>query len=397
MICNGKKKGMSAMLNMLCLCFAAVASADAGAVLPVVDLSGETHRQTVIAAGTEKDYQGHPTTLMTEDGRIIAVWCTPHGGWCGPAAESSDHGRTWKRIDDRFPAAYRRFVNCPSIYRLVDPRGKARVWVWGQAKLPQDAEDPYKNRPLAEAMPSVMSEDEGMTWKEMPPLGPKFRCVMAFASIIRRSDGSYLGMFHSGPGGRDKSPLKVSQSVSKDGGLTWSDPVLVAEADGKDLCEPYVFRSPKSDEFCCLMREDKRTGCSMMMFSRDEGRTWSRPEETPWGLTGDRHHGVTLPDGRLVVVFRDMAPKSPTHGHFVGWIGTYDAIRSKRPEGTCRVKLIHAHRLIDCGYPGIHLLPDGTVFVTTYAKYRAGKEKNSIVCTRFRMEEIDERLRKMKK
>ena len=41
--------------------------------LPLVDISGETNRHVVIAAGTEKQYQGHPTTVMTADGWHAAV------------------------------------------------------------------------------------------------------------------------------------------------------------------------------------------------------------------------------------------------------------------------------------------------------------------------------------
>ena len=38
----------------------------------------------------------------------------------------------------------------------------------------------------------------------------------------------------------------------------------------------------------------------MMVFSRDEGETWTASVETPWGLTGDRHEGVPLPDGGIL-------------------------------------------------------------------------------------------------
>ena len=91
---------------------------------PWVDLSGDKTKDVIVAEGRPDLYQGHPTTALLPDGRIIAVWCTPHGGWCGPAAESADGGRTWTRIDDRFPEGFRRHVNCPSIYRLVGPDGK---------------------------------------------------------------------------------------------------------------------------------------------------------------------------------------------------------------------------------------------------------------------------------
>ncbi|MDO5319832.1 MAG: exo-alpha-sialidase [bacterium] len=358
---------------------------------PVVDISDRVENQTVLARGTKDRYEGHPTTVMTQDGRVIAVWCAPHGGGAGWAAESKDGGRSWTRIDDRFPAEFKKHVNCPSIYRLVGPDGKARLWVWSQSKqLPGDKPGDFWScrKTLSQSMPSVMSEDEGLTWRECPPLGEKFRCVMAFSSIVRLKDGSYLGLFHRGPPGADRSPLEVVQSVTTDGGFTWSEPRVVCAIRGKNPCEPYVFRSPDGNELCCVMRENTHTGCSLVMFSQDEGKTWSTPEDTPWALTGDRHQGVRLPDGREVIVFRDMAPKSPTRGHFVGWVGPYSAIKSKDPKGTFRIKLLHNFAGCDCGYPGIHLLPSGEILATTYLKYRAGEEKQSVVCTRFRVGEI---------
>ena len=61
--------------------------------LPLVDLSGETNRHAVVAAGTKAVYQGHPTTVLSRDGkRVFCVWTLNHGGKCGPAAESIDGG-----------------------------------------------------------------------------------------------------------------------------------------------------------------------------------------------------------------------------------------------------------------------------------------------------------------
>jgi len=47
-----------------------------GEKLPLVDLSQDTARHVVVAAGTEAVYQGHPTTvLMPDDKTIFCVWC----------------------------------------------------------------------------------------------------------------------------------------------------------------------------------------------------------------------------------------------------------------------------------------------------------------------------------
>ena len=362
---------------LLLVLISAQAAAEEGPDLPLLDISGETQRHVIVAQGTDEVYQGHPTTLLMPDGRtILGVWCVNHGGSAGPMARSDDGGRTWTRIDDRLPAGFSTHQNCPSIYRLVDRKGKERIWVWSAAL----------GRRGGPGMPSIMSEDGGHTWKEMPPLG--FPCVMTFSSALRLKDGSYLGLYHAGPGGKDKSPLEVLQTVTTDGGFTWSKPRIVASVPGKNPCEPFVFRSPDGMELCCLMRENTHKGRSLMMFSRDEGQTWSEPVDTPWGLSGDRHIGVQSPDGRWFFAFRDQAPKSPTRGHFVAWVGTYADIRNGMP-GQYRVKLLHSHAGADCGYPGVELLPDGDLIVTTYIKYLAGSRKHSVVSLRCRLDELD--------
>lgn len=349
--------------------------------LPTIDLSGETERQLVIAEGTPQTYQGHPTTLkLPGSDTLFCVWCINHGGAAGPMARSDDGGRSWVRLDASLPPGFSTHQNCPSIYRMVDPQGVARLWVFSAAL----------GKRGGPGMPSIMSEDEGKTWKEMPPLG--FPCVMTFSSIIRLQDGRYLGLYHKGPDGQDRTPLSVLQSITADGGLTWSEPKVVAAVDGKNPCEPFVLRSPDGRELCCLMRENTHTGHSLMMFSRDEGATWSEPVDTAWGLTGDRHMGVQAPDGRWVIAFRDLAPQSKTKGHFVAWVGTYEDIQKGRP-GQYRIKLLHSHakNVFDCGYPGLERLSDGTLHATTYIKYRPGPEKHSVVSTRFQLSEIDKR------
>jgi sialidase-1 len=125
-----------------------------------------------------------------------------------------------------------------------------------------------------------------------------------------------------------------------------------------------------------------------MMFSKDEGSSWSDPIDTPWGLSGDRHMGLYTRDGRLVIAFRDMAPNSPTRGHFIAWVGTYSDIQNSKP-GEYRVKLLHSYAGSDCGYPGMEILPDGSIVATTYIKYRDDSCKHSVVSTRFNIRETD--------
>jgi len=367
--------------------------------LKILDFSTETNRHVIVAQGTPQVYQAHPTTAMLADNKtIFCVWNIGHGGHAGPMARSDDGGLTWKRMDDSLPSNYVNFRNCPSIYRLTDPQGKERLWVFAASTRVQEPRE-FAGR-LRGWMPRIVSEDAGKTWREEPPLGPMaadastktwfsspFRCVMTFSSIVRLKDGSYLGMFHRGAAGKDAN-LQVLQSLTRDGGFTWSQPVMACDGTelvGKDPCEPYVFRSPDGDELCCLMRENKRSGTSLVMFSRDEGKTWSKAVDTPWGLTGDRHHGIRLPDGRLVIVFRNASPNAKDKG-FIAWVGTYDDIRQCHP-GQYRISLLRTFK--DGFYPGIHLLPDGTIVATTYTTYCQDDVGCSIVSVRFKMSEID--------
>ncbi|MDA3923429.1 MAG: sialidase family protein [Kiritimatiellae bacterium] len=85
---------------------------------------------------------------------------------------------------------------------------------------------------------------------------------------------------------------------------------------------------PQSDDLYCIMTFSsnvrRKDGSYLGLYhrSQDEGETWSKAVDTAWSLTGDRHQGIQLPDGRLVIVFRDMAIKSPTLGHFVAKLET---------------------------------------------------------------------------
>jgi hypothetical protein len=329
-----------------------------------------------------------------ENKTMFCVWSIGHGGHAGPMARSDDAGLTWTRMDDALPPNFVNFRNCPSLYRIIDPQGKERLWVFAARTL-TDKENPKLIEGRHQGfMPRIVSEDEGKTWRELPPIGGRiakddpFRCIMTFSSILQLKDGSSMGLFHRSSGIGEEGTLQVLRSITRDGGFTWSPPVVDCDGtklDGKHPCEPYVFRSPDGEELCCLMRENRRSGTSLVMFSRDEGQTWSQAVDAQWGLTGDRHHGIRLPDGRLVIVFRSASPKSKDKGGFIAWVGTCDDIRQGQP-GQYRVSLLKTFK--DGFYPGIHLLPDGTIVATTYANLIA-TENPSIVSVRFRMSEVD--------
>jgi hypothetical protein len=360
--------------------------------IPSVDISRDTTRQVVVARGTETTYNGHVNTLLMPDGKTIwAVWTYGHGGPCGPMKKSTDGGLTWSGLLD-VPDNWKTVVNCPTIHRLVAPNGRARLFVFaGTGQMYQ-----------------AISQDEGRTWSPMKKNG--LHAIVAPTTVEPVENGRKLLMWYERytDDVNGRSPVLLWQSASRDGGLTWSETKPICSIKDAEPCEPACVRSPDKRQLLLLIREDRnrdsRRPNSLYCTSDDEGRTWSLAKELPAALTGDRHTPCYAPDGRLVVVMRDVAAESPTRGSFVAWVGHYDDIVQGR-EGQYRVKLLHQYELekwpapyawlqgapckADCGYAGLNLLPDGTFVATTYVKYAPGPEMNSIVSVRFTLDEID--------
>ncbi len=350
---------------------------------PTVDLSQDTARQVVIAQGTAEVYQGHPTTLLLPDGKtMLCVWTQGHGGPCGPMKRSEDGGKTWSE-QLPVPENWKTTRNCPSLYRLTDPHGVTRLFVFagqgmGGTRQPDNG-----------SMQSSCSLDEGKTWSPMQAVG--LECVMPFCTIMPVEDGKKLiGLTNIRRPGETKDTKSniITQSESTDGGLTWSPWRVLVDLGDLKPCEPEVVRSPDGKQLLCMMRENLRSEPAHFITSDDEGKTWSSVKPLPPGLHGDRHKAVYAPDGRLVVCFRDTGAKSPTKNHFVAWVGHYKDIISGQ-DGEYKIKLLHSYKGGDCGYPGLELLPDGTLVATTYVKYRPGAEQNSVVSTRFTLAETD--------
>ena len=162
--------------------------------------------------------------------------------------------------------------------------------------------------------------------------------------VERLKDGRYLAMFHDDgrfitQGGEQTDPVTFTlyRTLSDDGGLNWTTPEAIWSGRDIHLCEPGVVRSPDGATLAILLRENSRRRNSHVMFSEDEGATWSPPRELPASLTGDRHTAVHTPDGRLFVSFRDTTHESPTKGDWVAWVGTWDDIRRGCPVSTAFV------------------------------------------------------------
>lgn len=351
-----------------------------GYSIPLVDLAADTDRQVVVDR-EDGQYLGHPTTVLLDDGRtILCVYPKGHGNGAIVLKRSEDGGRTWS---DRLPvpASWATSREVPTIHRVEDARGTRRLIVWSG---------------LHPARLSI-SVDEGRTWSELTPAGAWGGIVvMASVEKLRTAPGHYLGVFHddgrfftADPRVTTPVTFTLYAARSTDGGLSWSAPEAIHASQQVHLCEPGIVRSPDGGELAMLLRENARIANSHVMFSRDEGRTWTAPRELPGALTGDRHVGKYLPDGRLLVSFRDTTLDSPTRGDWVAWVGRYDDIAAGR-EGQYRVRFMDNTRSADCAYPALERLPDGTIVATTYGHWTAGAAP-WIVSLRFTIDELDRR------
>jgi len=353
--------------------------ASRGYSIPLIDLAAQTERQVVVDREPSQ-YLGHPTTVLLEDGQtIIAVYPKGHGRGPIVMKKSLDGGLTWS---ERLPVPenWATSLETPTIHRVVGPDGTRRLIVWSGL---------YPAR-------LAMSEDDGKTWTPLAPAGDWGGVVVMSALVERRpfGRGRYLAMFHDdgrffAKGPRQEKPpvFTLYQTSSDDGGMTWSFPAAPFASSEVNLCEPGIIRSPDGRTLAALLRENSRTRNSFVIFSKDEGRTWSVPRELPGALTGDRHTGKYAPDGRLLISFRDTTRESPTKGDWVAWVGTFDDIVKGR-EGQYRVRLMDNAEGADCAYPGVEVLPDGTFVLTTYGHWTAG-EPPYIMSVRLKLDELD--------
>ena len=344
--------------------------------IPTIDLSMETDRQVTVDK-EEKQYLGHPTTVLLNDGKsMYMVYPKGHGSGGIIMKYSSDRGHTWgERLE--VPESWSTSKEVPTLYPMIGPDGKERIFMFSGLHPVRIAH----------------SEDEGKNWSELEPIFD-FGGIVAMGDVIRLKNGNYMAFFHddgrfiSGDMKRN-SRFYVYSTISSDGGLSWSNPAIVTTDRDMKLCEPGVIRSPDGNEIAMLLRENGRKFNAAVIFSRDEGMSWSKPVELPASLTGDRHQCLYAHDGRLVITFRDHTYDSPTQGDFVAWVGQYEDL-VKQSEGQYRIRLLDNKSAWDCGYPAFEIFNDGSFFAATYGKWDAN-DPNYVKGVHFSLDEIDEK------
>tara|TARA_R110002111_G_scaffold153375_1_gene220078 strand:- start:3841 stop:5040 length:1200 start_codon:yes stop_codon:yes gene_type:complete len=337
-----------------------------GFSIPYIDLNEQAHRQTVVDR-EEGQYLGHPTTVLLEDNKtILCVYPKGHGKGGIVYKRSTDAGKTWsERLPT--PESWMTSREVPTLHRVIDANGKKRIIMFSGL---------YPTR-------MAVSEDDGLTWSELKQVGDWGGIVvMGCVEPLNTGKGHYMALFHDdgrfiSKDSKQESPIAFTlyKTLSTDGGLTWSNPEAIHKSSEYHICEPGIIRSPDGKQLAILLRENSRRHNSQIIFSNDEGKTWTAPRDLPGSLNGDRHTGKYAPDGRLLISFRSKTPKghtAPSEGDWVAWVGTYDDL-VKGNEGQYHVRLKDNTKGADCAYPGVEILPDGTFVITTYGHWEKDK------------------------
>lgn len=341
-----------------------------------LDLDQESNRQ-VLVDREEGVYLGHVSTVSLDAGKVIfAVYPRGHGRGPILMKKSLDGGKSWtKRLPT--PKNWETSLETPTIHAVTDPKSKKRRLILWSGLWPARL---------------AHSEDDGKTWSGLERVG-NWGGIVVMGFVEPLKTGGYLAMFHDD--GRffldppqNTGRFTLYKTYSEDG-LAWSFPEVVHSASDVNLCEPGAVRSPDGKVLAVLLRENSRKYNSQIIFSRDEGKSWSQPRAVSDVLTGDRHTCRYDKDGRLVITYRNMTLKGRWKGDWVAWIGKWDDLVNGG-NGQYLVRLKDNLDGSDCGYPGLERMPDGTFVATTYGHWEEKKEPY-ILCVRFRLTELDDK------
>ena len=409
--------------------------------IPQVDLSVKPegvdskfdYLYELVTVDNTKPYQAHPDSVLLKNGNILCMYPAGHGKGAVMTKISTDGGRSWTETLKNSPKSWETSRETPTVYRLQFTDGKTTdkiVMISGNPKWPDE--------PTCGGFNYSLSSDEGETWTEFDlvfdkksdfPIIP----IVALASLTQLKENGkfvdkWMGFFHDSAFHNYKTIL----TFDKDGKPHWSKPEKYFSEHrdyeaSSNMCEVEVIRSEcgKGDELCLISRSNSKKINSLLSFSQDEGKTWSRPVEAPAALNGERHKADYTHDGRLFITFRSIergprAIKTATckwsSEGWVAWVGTFDDLKNGR-EGQYRIKLAHTYLKgqtepqysanADTGYCGNVVLDDGTIVTSTYGIFdntdivistRDNKREGRtyIASKRIRLEDTDELVKLVK-
>ena len=348
------------------------------------------------APGTDRQYLGQPDMIETETGRLITAYPIGHGK--GPLVMriSDDGGLTWTEKTN-LPDSWDGSQETPTLY-TVTVNGEERLLLitacpgWGT----DSAGNQY-------GFNVSYSDDDGETWSEYEHFYSYFSdgdandAIVAMASLVqlKDADGNYIekwmGIFHN----YSYVNYKTYLTFDAEGNMQWSEPVPFLSdyrsiESSHAMCEIGMFRSPDGSRIIGLARSQSHNHLSTMIWSDDEGETWSEPVELPGSLAGERHKAHYDPiSGKLVITFREINYDKDGDGLIESgdwicgdwglWVGTYEQLMNLEDGEYCVTideDFTQNTYSGDTGYAGYVVLDDGTFVMNSYGHWEEDFSKS---------------------
>ncbi|MDU7030633.1 glycoside hydrolase domain-containing protein [uncultured Robinsoniella sp.] len=359
--------------------------------LPVYELDEKYLSDIDKDPGGPRQYLGQPDMVMLDDNQTL-VTSYPVGHGKGPLVLkiSYDAGDTW--VEKETPESFKGSQETPTMYKLHLKDGTQRLMLitacpgWGQ-----DLEG------NATGWNTSYSDDGGETWTEYKHWytnhadGTPNKSIVAMASLIQLKDADgndmqkWMGVYHN----YDYVNYKTYLTFDENGKEQWSEPEPYLSdyrsiESTYQMCEIGMFRSPDGKRIAGLARSQSHNNPATLIYSDDEGETWSRPMDLPGSLAGERHKAVYDPvSNRLLITFREIIYDLNGNQQFDGgndwkagdwaaWVGTYEDLMEQN-EGQYRILIdedwANNAKSGDTGYAGIIVQPDGTFIMNSYGHW----------------------------
>lgn len=359
--------------------------------LDVYQLPEENLSDIEKSPNTDRQYLGQPDMVKTSTGRLITAYPKGHGK--GPLIMqiSDDNGETWTEKTD-LPASWEGSQETPTMYVLNLADGTERIMLitacpgWGTDSAGHST-----------GWNTSYSDDNGETWTEYAhwydnhPDGTSNKAIVGMASLIQLKDENgndmqkWMGVYHD----YNYINYKTYLTFDENGQEQWSAPEAYL-SDYRDIessyqmCEIGMFRSPDGNRIIGLARSQSHNHPATLIYSDDEGETWSKPMDLPGSLAGERHKAAYDPiTGRLVITFREIIYDLNDNNQFdgnsdwlagdwVAWVGTYEDLMEQN-DGEYRILLAEDYapsaKSGDTGYTGMVVLDDGTFIMDSYGHW----------------------------
>ena len=159
------------------------------------------------------------------------------------------------------------------------------------------------------------SSDNGETWEKQTENG-----ILGFEPdrVIDLPDGTLGCATHLEMG--DSQEYAQAFYVSEDGGKTWHQRSIQSHDGYYRYCEGMVMLMHGGKRLACVIRENHSGGVpSFVVFSDDNGHTWSKPQFVPFAF--HRPYAQQLKDGRTFVTGRHVNGGLGCYG----WVGDLEA------------------------------------------------------------------------